>query len=78
MSVAIDSFPEVFAAGLAPEKARVPAVSQRPLSAIAFSEPATTAAWKTTPGRGIVPSADRTLDPEGSSGSDTSARCDRS
>ncbi|WP_216918311.1 alpha/beta fold hydrolase [Nocardia noduli] len=64
VSVAIDAFPEVFAAGLDPDKARALAVSQRPLSAIAFSEPATAAAWKTTPGWGIVSSADRTINPE--------------
>jgi pimeloyl-ACP methyl ester carboxylesterase len=38
--------------------------SQRPLSAIAFSEPASAAAWKTKPGWGIVSSADRTINPE--------------
>ncbi|WP_405180121.1 alpha/beta hydrolase [Nocardia sp. NBC_01377] len=64
VSVAIDAFPEVFAAGLDPDKARALAVSQRPLSAIAFSEPATAASWKTTPGWGIVSSADRTINPE--------------
>ncbi|WP_267469824.1 hypothetical protein [Nocardia amamiensis] len=39
---------------------KVLAVSQRPLSAIAFNEPASAAAWKTKPGWGIVSSADRT------------------
>ncbi|WP_228781684.1 DJ-1/PfpI family protein [Nocardia abscessus] len=38
-----------FAAGLDPAKAKVLAVSQRPLSAIAFNEPASAAAWKTKP-----------------------------
>ncbi|MGW4366806.1 alpha/beta fold hydrolase [Nocardia takedensis] len=64
VSVDIDAFPEVFAAGLDPALARVFAVSQRPLSAAAFTEPATAAAWRTTPAWGIVSSADRTINPE--------------
>ncbi|MBF6074488.1 alpha/beta fold hydrolase [Nocardia beijingensis] len=64
VSVAVEAFPEVFAAGLAPAKAAVLAVSQRPLSAFAFTEPASEAAWKTKPAWGIVSSADRTINPE--------------
>ncbi|MEU2034123.1 alpha/beta fold hydrolase [Nocardia amamiensis] len=64
VSVDIDAFPEIFAAGLDPAKAKVLAVSQRPLSAIAFNEPASAAAWKTKPGWGIVSSADRTINPD--------------
>ncbi|MFI9508916.1 alpha/beta fold hydrolase [Nocardia sp. NPDC052566] len=64
VSVEIDAFPAVFAAGLDITEARVLAVSQRPLSAAAFDEPATAAAWRTKPGWGIVSSADRTIDPE--------------
>ncbi|WP_280310003.1 alpha/beta fold hydrolase [Nocardia abscessus] len=64
VSVDIDAFPEVFAAGLDPAKAEVLAVSQRPLSAIAFNEPASAAAWKTKPAWGIVSSADRTINPD--------------
>jgi pimeloyl-ACP methyl ester carboxylesterase len=64
VSVKIESFPAVFAAGVAPEDAKVFAVSQRPLSAIAFGEPASAAAWKTTPGWGIVSSADHTINPD--------------
>ncbi|UAK32796.1 alpha/beta hydrolase [Nocardia asteroides] len=63
VSVDIDAFPNVFAAGLDPAKAKVLAVSQRPLSAIAFNEPASAAAWKTKPAWGIVSSADRTINP---------------
>jgi len=44
VSVKIDAFPAVFAAGVAAEDARVFAVSQRPLTAIAFGEPASVAA----------------------------------
>ncbi|MGO4617227.1 alpha/beta fold hydrolase [Nocardia sp. 2YAB30] len=64
VSVDIDAFPAVFAAGLDTAKAQVLAVSQRPLSAIAFNEPASAAAWKTKPGWGIVSSADRTINPD--------------
>jgi pimeloyl-ACP methyl ester carboxylesterase len=64
VSVKIESFPAVFAAGVAPEAAAVLAVSQRPLSAVAFGEPASVAAWKTKPGWGIVSSADHTINPD--------------
>jgi pimeloyl-ACP methyl ester carboxylesterase len=64
VSVKIDAFPAVFAAGVAIEDARVFAVSQRPLSAVAFGEPASAAAWKTKPAWGIVSSADHTINPD--------------
>jgi pimeloyl-ACP methyl ester carboxylesterase len=64
VSVRIDAFPEVFAAGVDAAKARTFAVSQRPLSAFAFGEPASVAAWRTKPGWGIVSSADRTINPD--------------
>ncbi|MFI2476955.1 alpha/beta fold hydrolase [Nocardia xishanensis] len=64
VSVDIDSFPSVFAAGLDPTRARVLAVSQRPLSADAFAETASVAAWRTTPGWGIVSAADHTISPD--------------
>lgn len=64
VSVAIDAFPAVFAGGLDLEAAKVLAVSQRPLSAVAFGEPASVAAWKTKPSWGIVSSADRTINPD--------------
>jgi pimeloyl-ACP methyl ester carboxylesterase len=64
VSVKIDAFPAVFAAGVPIEAAQVLAVSQRPLSAIAFGEPASVAAWKTKPSWGIVSSADHTINPE--------------
>ncbi|WP_144754994.1 alpha/beta fold hydrolase [Curtobacterium pusillum] len=64
VSVAIDAFPAVFAGGLDLEKAKVLAVSQRPLSAVAFGEPASVAAWKTKPSWGIVSSADHTINPD--------------
>jgi pimeloyl-ACP methyl ester carboxylesterase len=64
VSVDIDAFPAVFAGGLDLEKAKVFAVSQRPLSAVAFGEPASVAAWKTRPSWGIVSSADHTINPD--------------
>lgn len=64
VSVKIDAFPAVFAAGVDPDVAKVLAVSQRPLSAVAFGEPASAAAWKTKPGWGIVSSADHTINPD--------------
>nr|WP_256980200.1 alpha/beta hydrolase [Rhodococcus sp. 15-1154-1] len=64
VSVKIDSFHEVFAAGIPPETAEVLAVSQRPLAAAAFGEAAPVAAWKTKPGWGIVSSNDRTNNPD--------------
>lgn len=64
VSVAIDAFPAVFAGGLDLAEAKVLAVSQRPLSAVAFGEPASAAAWKTKPSWGIVSSADHTINPD--------------
>jgi len=64
VSVKIDAFPAVFAGGLDPEIARVLAVSQRPLAAVAFSETAPAAAWKTKPSWGIVSANDHTINPD--------------
>ncbi|SDZ26014.1 alpha/beta fold hydrolase [Herbiconiux ginsengi] len=64
VSVKIEAFPEVFAAGVPTDTARVLAVGQRPLAAVAFSETAPVAAWKTKPSWGIVSSADHTINPD--------------
>lgn len=56
--------PQIFAADVEPELARVLAVSQRPLAAQAFSEPAPAAAWKTKPSWGLIATADHTINPE--------------
>jgi pimeloyl-ACP methyl ester carboxylesterase len=64
VSVKVDAFPQVFAAGVPDDEAGVLAVSQRPLAAVAFGEPATAAAWKTKPGWGIVAKADHTINPD--------------
>lgn len=64
VSVKIDAFPAVFAAGIDPAVAEVLAVAQRPLAALAFSETAPVAAWKTKPAYGIVSAADHTINPD--------------
>ncbi|MFS0793075.1 alpha/beta hydrolase [Microbacterium sp. 1P10AE] len=64
VTVEISAFPDVFAHGVPLETAEVLAVSQRPLAALAFGEPAPVAAWKTKPAWGIVSSADHTINPD--------------
>jgi pimeloyl-ACP methyl ester carboxylesterase len=64
VSVKVSSFDDIFAAGVDPSTLKVLAVSQRPLAAVAFSEAATAASWKTKPGWGIVSKNDRTINPE--------------
>jgi pimeloyl-ACP methyl ester carboxylesterase len=64
VSVAVGQFPDIFAGDVDPSLAAVLAVSQRPLAAVAFTEPASAAAWKTKPAWGSVAIADRTINPE--------------
>ncbi|MFC8435203.1 alpha/beta fold hydrolase [Streptomyces sp. NPDC057253] len=64
VSVDISAFPEIFAADVDGALTRVLAVSQRPLAAVAFGEPARTAAWKDRPSWGIVASSDKAINPE--------------
>lgn len=64
VSVTVEAFPAIFAAGVDPAVAEVLAASQRPLAALAFGENAPVAAWKTKPAWGIVSSADRTINPD--------------
>ncbi|GIT79427.1 alpha/beta hydrolase [Leifsonia sp. LS1] len=64
VSVKVDAFPDVFAAGIDRSVSEVLAASQRPLAALAFSEAAPVAAWKTKPGWGIVSAADHTINPD--------------
>jgi pimeloyl-ACP methyl ester carboxylesterase len=64
VSVTVDAFPDVFAAGVDRSITEVLAASQRPLAALAFSETAPVAAWKTKPGWGIVSAADHTINPD--------------
>jgi pimeloyl-ACP methyl ester carboxylesterase len=64
VSVKIDAFPHIFAAGLDPRVSEVLAVSQRPLAASVFAEEASAAAWKTKPSWGIVSADDHTINPD--------------
>jgi pimeloyl-ACP methyl ester carboxylesterase len=64
VSVEVPAFPAIFAAGLDPKVAEVLAVSQRPLAALVFDQPAPVAAWKTKPSWGIVSSEDHTINPD--------------
>lgn len=64
VSVKVDAFPDVFAAGVDRSVTEVLAASQRPLAALAFSETAPVAAWKTKPGWGIVSANDHTINPD--------------
>jgi pimeloyl-ACP methyl ester carboxylesterase len=64
VSVEIDAFPSVFAAGVDEATATVLAVSQRPLSALAFSEVAAQEAWSSKPTWGLVAVEDRALNPD--------------
>jgi len=64
VSVKIDAFPTVFAAGVEEATATVLAVSQRPLSALAFSEVATEEAWSSKPAWGLVAAEDHTINPD--------------
>ncbi|MFJ1791206.1 alpha/beta fold hydrolase [Kitasatospora griseola] len=50
--------------GRGPELTKVLAVTQRPLAAAAFGGAAPNAARRTRPSRGVVATADRTLNPE--------------
>jgi pimeloyl-ACP methyl ester carboxylesterase len=64
VSVDIDKFPAIFAAEVDPRLTAVLAVSQRPLAAAAFGEPATAPAWSQKPAWGIVASADHAINPD--------------
>ncbi|MER6378424.1 alpha/beta hydrolase, partial [Streptomyces mirabilis] len=56
-------FPQIFAAGIDPDKAAVLAASQRPLAAGALEEPSGTPAWKTIPSWAVIGTADKVLPP---------------
>ncbi|NQX34081.1 alpha/beta fold hydrolase [Herbiconiux sp. VKM Ac-2851] len=65
VSVDIARFPSIFAAEVDPALTTVLAVSQRPLAAAAFGEPAVGApAWAEKPAWGIVASADQAINPD--------------
>jgi pimeloyl-ACP methyl ester carboxylesterase len=64
LTVNIEKFPSLFAVGVDPRVAEVLAVSQRPLAAGVFEEPASGAAWKSKPSWGIVSKDDNTINPD--------------
>ncbi|GAA2554533.1 alpha/beta hydrolase [Winogradskya consettensis] len=64
VSVDVEKFPEIFASDVDTARTRVLAVSQRPLAAFAFGEPAPVAAWKTKPSWAVVATADHAINPD--------------
>ena len=64
VSVDPDAFPHVFAADVPIETPRFMALSQRPLSAAACTEPSGPPAWRAKPTWGIVSGADTTINPD--------------
>lgn len=64
VSVDPAAFPDVFAADVPAATTAFLAIAQRPLAGAAFEERASTAAWKTKPSYGLVPTADTTINPE--------------
>jgi len=63
-TIQADKFPTIFAADVPAPVTEVLAVSQRPLAASAFAEPASTAAWQTKPSWALVAAADEAINPE--------------
>ena len=57
-------FPDVFGADLPAADAAFRAISQRSISATAFDDPATGAAWRTTPSWAVFGTADQPVAPE--------------
>ena len=64
VSVDPEAFPHIFAADVPIETTRFMALSQRPLSAAAFTEPAGPPAWRSKPTWGIVSGSDTTINPD--------------
>lgn len=64
VTIAAEAFPGIFAADVPAAVTEVLAVSQRPLAAGAFTEPASAAAWKSKPSWVIVAGADQAINPE--------------
>jgi pimeloyl-ACP methyl ester carboxylesterase len=63
VELAIDpaKFHDAFAADLPMEQAAVMAATQRPVAAVAFSEPNGTPAWKSLPSWAVVPTGDKAV-----------------
>jgi pimeloyl-ACP methyl ester carboxylesterase len=66
VEISIDpvQFPRVFGPDLAAEDAAFMAISQRPVSATAFDDPATAVAWRTKPSWAVFGTADGPVHPE--------------
>ena len=66
MEISIDParFPDVFGADLPADDAAFRAISQRPVAATAFDDPATAAAWRDKPSWAVFGTGDRPVAPE--------------
>ncbi|KPI20033.1 hypothetical protein OK074_7646 [Actinobacteria bacterium OK074] len=58
------AFADVFAADVPADVTKTLAVSQRPLAAAAFTEPAVSAGWQTKPSWALVAESDHAINPE--------------
>jgi pimeloyl-ACP methyl ester carboxylesterase len=63
-SIAANGFHEAFCADLPVGEAAFMAISQRPLSGVAFGEKAPVAAWRTKPSWAVLPTADGAIHPD--------------
>ncbi|KOU61210.1 alpha/beta hydrolase [Streptomyces sp. MMG1533] len=64
VTIKAEAFPEIFAADVPPEVTKILAVAQRPLTAGAFTETASAAAWRTKPSWALVAGSDQAINPE--------------
>ena len=64
LAINSDAFPSDFAAGVPESVARFMAISQVPVSAEAFVEKATVAAWKEKPSYAVIATQDRMINPD--------------
>src|SRR5215475_4128947 len=62
-TLAPDGFHEAFCADVPADDAAFYAISQRPLAGVALTESAPTPAWRSRPAWGVLPTADRCIDP---------------
>jgi len=65
LSIAVDSFHQLFAADVPTEQAAVMGRSQRPIAAAAFEEKAGPASWKRLPSHFLVATGDQAIHPDG-------------
>ncbi|MFI6436477.1 alpha/beta fold hydrolase [Streptomyces sp. NPDC050759] len=64
VTIQAEAFPGIFAADVPAPVTKALALSQRPLAASSFTEPASAAAWKTKPSWALVAAADQAINPE--------------